>query len=186
MLVVPPMASRTVGLRMIVNLGAALEFKDEATWTEYIGYLVGILNDNCYVAINNAIQECTFDASGESCLVPYDVRFELAPETAGDLRAHVDRMRTEGVRRIAGERQRQMEKWSAEHDDSHNCGELAIVAAQLATVNTFAVFNPEGEDPWGLIAKHPVRLRRLEIAGALIAAEIDRELRRRPKADDAP
>jgi len=81
---------------------------------------------------------------------------------------------------IAAERSRQMGRWSAEHDDEHGDGELAVRGAELALVHTDYELNPhEGEhDAWGLVAKHrgdPVRC--LTIAGALIAAELDRVLR---------
>lgn len=100
---------------------------------------------------------------------------------------------SEGARRIAAERERQVsaEGWSAEHDDGHTLGNLAVHAAALAVWGTDArVVDPHGrgsigsddddyEDAWGLQAKHSgaSEVRRLEIAGALIAAEIDRLLR---------
>ncbi len=92
-----------------------------------------------------------------------------------------------GVERISAERKRQIEKedWTPEHDATHRYGELAINAAALAVWGTDAkVTNPETEneegepyDLWGLVEKHSAnQLRCLEIAGALIAAEIDRIL----------
>ena len=107
-----------------------------------------------------------------------------------------------GTELIAEERQRQIdvEGWSAEHDKQHTEGELAIAAALYASpVKLYARISNQTEikfvDPWpwwdtvevtrygdGLTttvpawdkrAKHS-RLRRLVIAGALIAAEIDR------------
>ena len=100
-----------------------------------------------------------------------------------------------GVERIAAERKRQMEKegWTPEHDAQHSEGELAIAAACYALEGSlFArVDHVFGEapkdrgsrsgrdDPWpwhrdcDKRKKHPP-IRRLEIAGALIAAEIDR------------
>lgn len=102
---------------------------------------------------------------------------------------------SEGARRIILERHRQVneERCDAEHDKQHSDGELVMAAiAYAAAPNTvFArrtdleddetnqVFVFEGIWPWGdehdKRAKHGP-IRRLEIAGALIAAEIDRLL----------
>mgnify|MGYP001596539848 CR=1 FL=1 len=108
-----------------------------------------------------------------------------------------------GVDHIAAERQRQMEVegWTPEHDAQHTSGELAMAAALYAApVDLFEIGKDHrGYDvfydrwPWKDIVSHPrdemgpgrevnawdkrkkhSRLRRLEIAGALIAAEIDR------------
>jgi hypothetical protein len=89
-----------------------------------------------------------------------------------------------GARLIQEERDRQraVEKWTAEHDDQHSKGELAIAAAVLACKCTDAFVDCDkiglGQfvvDPWGLSTKHRGnRKRQLVIAGALIAAEIDR------------
>ena len=93
-----------------------------------------------------------------------------------------------GVERIADERRRQVEAegYSAEHDDGHIHGELADAAACYAASQ--AIFDGrEGSMwPWDDIDdKRPSRLpmdderiRLLEKAGALIAAEIDRLLRK--------
>jgi len=91
---------------------------------------------------------------------------------------------------ITTERARQVgeEGRSADHDDGHCYGELAKRAAELAVDGTDArVVDPASEfndsDDWGLVAKHgyrgtrPDRVRTLTIAGALIAAELDRVLR---------
>lgn len=98
---------------------------------------------------------------------------------------------------IAAERERQVaeEGWTPEHDDEHSDAALAVVAASLAVDGTDAeVHDPIGRgtdghenrlgveqmgDCWGLVRKHrDDRVRQLTIAGALIAAEIDREQRR--------
>lgn len=109
----------------------------------------------------------------------------------------------DGAELIAKERERQLEKegWTAEHDEQHTEGELALVAALYATpIPLFALEerNDGGVqiyDPWPWFEtveitryndgatyqrkawdkrkKHD-KLRRLVIAGALIAAEIDR------------
>ena len=97
-----------------------------------------------------------------------------------------------GVERIAAERQRQIERWGAtsEHDVAHRDGQLARAAARYAlppavrdvtilstTVGRF-VWPGTGYARWEF---HPgERLRELEKAGALIAAEIDRLLADEP------
>ena len=96
-----------------------------------------------------------------------------------------------GVELIAAERTRQVEVegWTQGHDDGHESGEIAVAAAELAVdgtdsrvTDTYADY--EGPiDHCGSLAKFghrgttPDRVRTLVIAGALIAAEIDRELR---------
>jgi len=108
-----------------------------------------------------------------------------------------------GAELITQERERQMseEGWDAEHDDVHTNGELALVAALYATpIPLFSKVNLGKDqlsfiDPWpwfdtvevtrygdGLTTQVPAwdkrkkhsKLRKLVIAGALIAAEIDR------------
>jgi hypothetical protein len=96
-----------------------------------------------------------------------------------------------GAELIADERRRQIEEegWTVEHDSQHEYGTLAVIAASLACDGTdaevhdpFERGNPCAEndgDCWGLIKKHGHksgnnRIKCLTIAGALIAAEIDR------------
>lgn len=83
-----------------------------------------------------------------------------------------------GARLIAAERARQVcaAGWTPEHDqDHHGQGELALHAAELALAGTDWESPLVGDDDWGLVAKHAGdRQRQLVIAGALIAAEIDR------------
>lgn len=111
-----------------------------------------------------------------------------------------------GIERIAIERQRQVEKegWTSKHDDAHKDGEMAIAAACYAAPYSIkadvrklvqcscreatcghlgGVIEKRGwQDPWpwdeqwDKRGKHE-RIRQLEIAGALVAAEIDRLLR---------
>lgn len=90
------------------------------------------------------------------------------------------------------ERRRQIEEegYSDSHDDQHMHGELAIVASSLLVDGTDAMvvdkdgFGTKG-DEWGLIDKHGYRakpdgrLRKLVIAGALVVAEIEREMRKK-------
>jgi hypothetical protein len=95
-----------------------------------------------------------------------------------------------GIESIAAERKRQVEEegWSPEHDDSHTLGELALAAALYAIPYDAEVNGErliEQDDHIGLdialeiacrwkIKPHADKRRRMEIAGALIAAEIDR------------
>jgi len=107
-----------------------------------------------------------------------------------------------GAELISIERERQMseEGWTAEHDDEHTEGELALVAVCYATPLPIFIKKEHGTnigfvDPWpwfdevevtrygdGARTKVKVwdkrkkhsKLRKLIIAGALIAAEIDR------------
>lgn len=86
-----------------------------------------------------------------------------------------------GIDYIAAERKRQqeVEGWTPEHDRQHEEGELAIAAACYALEGTYCQALVDGEDAWPWDEKWDKRkkhdvIRRLEIAGALIAAEIDR------------
>lgn len=93
-----------------------------------------------------------------------------------------------GIDAIAAERQRQIreENWTPEHDDQHTDESLALVAAMYAT--PLRLYSVEAgdryfifEDPWPTSWSDDWdrrddfdRRRRLVVAGALIAAEIDR------------
>ena len=106
---------------------------------------------------------------------------------ANALRAEVVRLRANtwpslGARMIADERDRQIKEsgYTEAHDDEHRQGELAIAAAQLAVDGTDEAVSDfyASRDVWGLIEKHKAdRTRQLIIAGALLAAEVDRRLR---------
>ena len=110
-------------------------------------------------------------------------------------------MESEGIRLIAAERQRQVESegWSTDHDVRAHCpGDLSDAAACYAAfrdgersdlyravqhpfdcvlgVDYGAVWPGHWHPSWDKRGKHN-RLRRLVIAGALIAAEIDRGCR---------
>ena len=98
-----------------------------------------------------------------------------------------------GTELIADERMRQMlqEGWTLDHDDGHSSCELSTAAACYAVYGTgVTVRGGPGQNTyddawpwshqWDKRKKHD-RLRRLVIAGALIAAEIDRELRLRDR-----
>lgn len=98
-----------------------------------------------------------------------------------------------GIERIAAERKRQIEQegWTPEHDAEHTNNELAWAAACYAApaalrVDCVAV-RGEGDDVWpwhyAWDKRRPSptlaeRIRELEKAGALVAAEIDRLLAR--------
>lgn len=90
-----------------------------------------------------------------------------------------------GIEMIADERRAHVEQkgYTADHDDTHAGGELAVAGAALAAYGTgFGLTSPDGSieesNPWGLVWKHKNnRVRQLAIAGSLIAAEIDRLLR---------
>lgn len=96
-----------------------------------------------------------------------------------------------GIELIAEERQRQIEKeqWSEGHDDNHKHGELARAAAAYALPKQFRQLMKNGRPvlfPWSIKWWKPTtfsekegkyvedRIRQLQKAGALIAAEIDR------------
>lgn len=90
-----------------------------------------------------------------------------------------------GIELIAEERHRQIEKedWTPEHDDQHNTSDLALAAAAYASAELYRRTTPEGYDNmphiWPFERKwwKPTpddRIRELQKAGALIAAEIDR------------
>lgn len=110
-------------------------------------------------------------------------------------------MNRTGVERIDDERQRQISKedFNSFHDDEHKNGEMAMAAACYASPVPIkarmeipircgcreadcphsGMFKTVWSDPWpwergwDKRKKHD-RIRQLEIAGALIAAEIDR------------
>lgn len=92
-----------------------------------------------------------------------------------------------GIELIAEERQRQIEVegWTAEHDDQHTNGELADAAAVYALNEDSKEYLDEHWGNDNLLHFWPFdldwlkltpenRVRELQKAGALIAAEIDR------------
>jgi len=101
-----------------------------------------------------------------------------------------------GIELITEERKRQIEKegWTPEHDAEHVNDELAIAAACYAAPSNLLKYKPDGffgvgnfrvpefwpwSDEWYKPAadlKKESRIRELQKAGALIAAEIDRVL----------
>ncbi len=90
-------------------------------------------------------------------------------------RDELDKLLAGGAGRIARERRRHVtqEGYDATHDEEHTFGTIRVVAAMLACQGTDAsVSDPLDRDDWNL-GRHPLE-RRLEIAGALLAAELDR------------
>lgn len=91
-----------------------------------------------------------------------------------------------GIELIAEERARQIteERWDASHDDKHIAGELSSAAACYAEGSMLFVDTHDGDSqsmgfeclwPWEAKDWKPgSRIRELQKAGALIAAEIDR------------
>ncbi len=81
-----------------------------------------------------------------------------------------------GTDRICEERYRQVNEkgWSPEHDDAHSGGELLEEAIRWAAEGTRWSTPLDGLCGTAAKRKSKPRLRQLEIAGALIAAEIDR------------
>jgi hypothetical protein len=75
-----------------------------------------------------------------------------------------------GAADIASERARQTAKWGDAHDSQHVQAELVRAAKGLLS----AVLCECAWDRWGLVVRHLDARERLVIAGALIAAEIDR------------
>jgi len=98
-----------------------------------------------------------------------------------------------GANRIAGERERQIteEGWSNQHDDQeHYYGELALAGAAYATCANEDLKDTKHAPsfwPWRVEDWKPSDdpVRNLEKAGALIAAEIDRRLRKRAEDEAA-
>ena len=76
----------------------------------------------------------------------------------------------EALELVVSERIKQLDKWGADHDESHDDGELALAAAGLLRCE----HESHDRDMWGLIGKHPVRRDQLVIAIALALAELER------------
>lgn len=114
----------------------------------------------------------------------------------------------DGVARIAAERERQLhvKRWSKTHDDDHTDHSLALAACAYATPHRlYRLHSCSGPDGYSFVDCWPARwddkydhrpreggrllhadevpvarrIRALEKAGALIAAEIDRLLRKK-------
>lgn len=84
---------------------------------------------------------------------------------------------SKGALDILSERTRQLARYTDENDDRYHDGVLAVRAAELACAHTPVDMSRSRGWPgeqWRLLEKHPDTRQRLVIAGALIAAEIDR------------
>lgn len=79
-----------------------------------------------------------------------------------------------GIQQIMDERENQIAHgYDAEHDDNHTTGDLAVNAAELILEAYYPSKNPA--DHWGLVELHGHdKVRSLQIAGALIVAELER------------
>jgi SHS2 domain-containing protein len=101
-----------------------------------------------------------------------------------------------GIERITKERKRQIEKegWDAEHDAEHTEEELVYAAICYAAPEKVFILCEDDDgyhfvDPWpwdeewDKRKKHKL-IKRLTIAGALIAAEIDRLLAPQEQEDE--
>ncbi|HYS41149.1 MAG TPA: hypothetical protein VEO01_36505 [Pseudonocardiaceae bacterium] len=95
---------------------------------------------------------------------------DVAPNVAAESREEPVGHGADGVALIALERQRQIAKgWTAEHDDRHPGDQLVQAAMFYADESASAT-----DWPWDTLPTRGTRIRDLERAGALIAAEIDR------------
>lgn len=108
------------------------------------------------------------------------------PVSAQDAPDAFDAMRAERARQVF------VEGYECQHDDAHKHGELAIAAAALALYHTDASVElsmPPFRETWmhELEHKHARTnaIRRLEIAGALIGAEIERLKRKAPPSNES-
>ena len=108
-----------------------------------------------------------------------------------------------GVELIAEERTRQIEEegWTPEHDDDHRDDEIAWAAVCYAAPDRVFVTGVHGSEstvvfndpwPWDIdwdkredLDDPPGRIRQLQMAGALIAAEIDRLQRKEEREQKA-
>jgi hypothetical protein len=102
-----------------------------------------------------------------------------------------------GIDLIAKERRRQVEVegWTAEHDATHQQGEMAMAAAVYAWPESYmstgaprcAIITKQEFWPWDEKWYKPgTRISDLVKAGALIAAEIDNQLRLSPLESPSP
>lgn len=114
--------------------------------------------------------------------------YSEASRLAQTFRARVVRLKQpDGVALIAAERLRQIseEGWTPEHDDEHTSCELAAAAACYALCGSrnYLGLKYEGVQVWPSRwhFKDAGYLRNLAKSGALIAAEMDRELRAQAK-----
>jgi len=98
---------------------------------------------------------------------------DAARDALAALTKERDKLVSSGVEEINAERIKQLAKWGPEHDDGHTDHELICEAADLLDAARDCNRNFI-RDQWGLVQKHKDTRKRLIIAGALVAAEIDR------------
>jgi len=97
-----------------------------------------------------------------------------------------DKVRRTGVGAIERERTKQLCEWSSEHDDDHVHGELVHNAVRLLHHNYPKRDGSVVED-WGLVEKFGrYEMKSLAVAGALLAAEIDRLQREEDREHGEP
>lgn len=91
-----------------------------------------------------------------------------------------------GLKLISDERFEQQTKhqWTAEHDDQHELGELKNAALYCLTLDS-SYWPDTWEEIWKEKFYNKNDVDRLIVAGALIAAEIDRRLRLKHKNDNS-
>ncbi len=133
---------------------------------------------------------------------PVAVKFSgnTAKLTKPILVAEVCNCEVYGLQQIQAERAKQVEKWSHHHDDEHDGGEIAFNAMMLIVehLNQTAVEKATESvevrvggddvwvDQWGLMKRHrDDRIKLLTVAGALVAAEIDRLRREEERKTEA-
>lgn len=101
---------------------------------------------------------------------------EITPERIAELRLE----NYPSIQAILAEREKQAAKWGDGHDDRHTASELIVAAADLlmhvvhADLGAECSALPKPDDFWGLAEKHKEPAKRLAIAAALVAAEMDR------------
>ncbi len=86
------------------------------------------------------------------------------------------------LQRVLAQRQRQMQEkgYTAEHDDKHTDGSMADCAGMIAVMCSDADDSWESQRASHVLQKYE-RAKQLEIAGALIIAEMERLYRQLPK-----
>lgn len=93
-----------------------------------------------------------------------------------------------GIELIAEERDKQRSSWGDDHDDWHRHGEIAHAADCVLSTYLGRKLSDEGDDnTWmvdlGIKMQGRDGIKKLTVAGALIAAEIDR-LQRKAAAEE--
>lgn len=139
--------------------------------------------DNDLLASHNLVEEL------DKLLSPFGINLEIENEEHDGFDVCIVTLPeevTDGVSLIAAERDRQIneEGWTSEHDDQYTDDSLSVAAASYALPDRLRS-SIARLWPWDLKwwKPSPDRIRDLIKAGALIAAEIDRNLRLLTKKD---